>query len=238
MGSFFAGMEEPSGPMKFSYFDLFAKGPAAALALSFSGLEWEGSCDFTWSELKPRTPWRELPVLEVPGLGMIGHELAILNFIAAESPKMAGANQKERVISSQLMSEAEDIYLKLSKVQPTCKATADKVPREELAKMWSDTDQKGHNRGFGFHVYLQLLEDYYNSVGKDGKFTVLGTTVGECKLFASLHSLKMIQDSILDTYPGLQAFHTRFASLPETMEILSTGGKMGKPFQQCFIAVA
>eukprot|EP00930_Biecheleria_cincta_P093316 TRINITY_DN83595_c0_g1_i1.p1 TRINITY_DN83595_c0_g1~~TRINITY_DN83595_c0_g1_i1.p1 ORF type:complete len:261 (-),score=55.63 TRINITY_DN83595_c0_g1_i1:202-984(-) len=224
--------------MKFMYFDLFAKGPAAALALSFSGLEWEGSCDFTWSELKPRTPWRELPVLEVPDVGMIGHELAILNFIASESPKMAGADQKERVISSQLMSEAEDIYQKLIKVQPTCKNTAEKVPREELDKMWSDTDQAGHNRSFGFHVFLQLLEDYYKTVGKDGKFTLLGTTVGECKLFASLHSLKMIQDSILDNYPGLAAFHMRFANLPETVDILSTGGKMGKPFQQYFLAVA
>ncbi|CAE8658167.1 unnamed protein product, partial [Polarella glacialis] len=143
--------ESKAGPVKLTYFALFAKGPASALALSFSGMDWEGVSDFDWQALKPTLAWRELPVLEVPGVGIIGHELAILNFIASGCPKMAGENQKERVISSQLLSEAEDIYIKLGKVQPTCKATADKVPREELAKCWSDVEQATHNRNYGFH---------------------------------------------------------------------------------------
>lgn len=159
---------------------------------------------------------------------------------------MNGENHKEYVISLQLMSQAEDIYQKLSKMQPTIKAPEDKVPKEELAAFWSATEQKTHNRNYGFPVLLLLLEEYYTSCctgleyytscgDGEGKFTSSGTTSGECKLFASLHSLKLIQDNILDSYPGLLSFHTRFAGLDKTKEILTTGGKMGQPFQQYFI---
>lgn len=227
------------GPaVKFYYFPLWAKGPAPALALNFSGMEWEGpGDDFDWKTLKPKVPWRELPVLEVPDVGFVGHELAILNFIASQCPAMAGANVKEQVISSQLMAEAEDIYQKLVKVQPTILAKEDKIPREELAKVWTDTEQATHNRNYGVPVYFTLLEDYYKACAAgDGKFTSSGTTVGECKLFASLHTCKMIQDNIIDSFPGLKAFYTRFENLEKTKEILTTGGKMGKPFKQYFIA--
>lgn len=231
-----------TGPVKFIYFPLFAKGPATALALNHSGIEWEGcgpgAVEGGWQVLKPTLPWRELPVLEVPGVGTIGHEVAILSFIATElCPAVAGANVQERVVSSQLLSQAEDIYQKLVKVQPTSKATDDKVSKEDYEKMWGDTNQATHNRNYGFHVYLTLLEEYYTTCGTaaNGRFTSSGTTVGECKLFASLHSLKMIKDEILEGYPNLQAFHAHFASLEKTQEILTTGGKMGSPFEQYFI---
>ena len=67
-----------------------------------------------WAALKPLTPWGELPILEGTPLGTIGHELQMLAFIAKKAgPALEGADEKEQMISMQLMAEAEDIYAKL-----------------------------------------------------------------------------------------------------------------------------
>merc|ERR1712007_404994 len=94
-----------------TYFPLWAKGPSIALALEHSGLEWEGAfCQFEdWKDMKGTTPFRELPVLEVPDHGMIGHELAILNYIGQQVPAMGGMDVKEFLVSQQLLNQAEDI---------------------------------------------------------------------------------------------------------------------------------
>merc|ERR1712230_305063 len=80
------------------YFPINGKGTAAALALSHSGCEWEGShVQFQqWGEMKPTTPWGHVPLLSVPGLDEpIGHEMAILNFIGRKFPAMGGETEKD-----------------------------------------------------------------------------------------------------------------------------------------------
>mmetsp|Transcript_83860 Transcript_83860/g.164204 ORF Transcript_83860/g.164204 Transcript_83860/m.164204 type:complete len:230 (+) Transcript_83860:77-766(+) len=227
--------------LKFSYFPLWAKGPACAVALELSGLAWEGSSpDPTkpeWKEMKQQTPWRELPVLEVPGAGMIGHELAILNFIGSKVPAMAGATEKDFWVSQQIMHEAEDVYQKLVRIQDTIYAKH-KVPNEQMQAFWgNEPDFTPHNREFNVSTYLYLLEEFLSKHGcGDGKFTTTGTTVGECKLWSSLHALKLIKDDVLAKFPGLTAFYTRFCAEPAAAGILANGGKMEKPFHQYFVA--
>merc|ERR1712217_68093 len=83
--------EEKRDPVKFTYFPLWAKGPAIALALEHSGIEWVGEFPDDWKgKMKANTPWLELPVLDVPGIGVIGHETAILNYVGRRSKKMDG----------------------------------------------------------------------------------------------------------------------------------------------------
>ena len=38
-----------------------------------------------WGELKPATPFGELPLLTTPDVGDIGHELSILNYIGRKT---------------------------------------------------------------------------------------------------------------------------------------------------------
>merc|ERR1712226_1819691 len=97
--------------LKATYFQLWAKGPSIALALEHSGLEYEGFFP-DWKAMKATTPWLELPVLEIPEIGVVGHELAILNYIGQQSAAMGGDGPAEFMISQQLMQEAEDIYKK------------------------------------------------------------------------------------------------------------------------------
>eukprot|EP00930_Biecheleria_cincta_P000972 TRINITY_DN102151_c0_g1_i1.p1 TRINITY_DN102151_c0_g1~~TRINITY_DN102151_c0_g1_i1.p1 ORF type:complete len:293 (+),score=59.69 TRINITY_DN102151_c0_g1_i1:31-909(+) len=215
-------------PVKLTYFSLWAKGPSIALALEHSGMDWEGEFP-DWKDMKAKTPFRELPVLEILGLGMIGHELAILNYIGQGSAEMGGANTKEFLISQQLMNQAEDIYQKLSKIKTGL------ITGEAADSVWTDENMDTHNRNYGIQVLLQLLEEFYGSCGSTGgQFTASGKTVGECKLFATLHALVLIKKDVLSGYPGLSSFYDRFAAEKATQAILTTGGKMPGVFDQYF----
>ncbi|CAJ1358241.1 unnamed protein product [Effrenium voratum] len=227
------------GKVKLYYFNVFAKGPAIALALSHGNLDWEGIFPTAWKELKPTTPFGELPMLEVPGQGQIGHELAILHFLARKCPKLAGANDEEFAVSCQIAQSAEDIYQKLGKYQNTI-GVKDKCSMEELRAFWEDSDESKHARDRGLSAHLAFLEKFYTQAagkfGNRGVFTSNGVSVGECKLFAILHCLVMIKASVLLPYPGLTQFYNRFKMMEKTQEILSTGGRFPGPFKQYFIA--
>lgn len=221
--------------MKFSYFPVFAKGPSIALALEFSGLDWEGSPPADFAAMKQSTPWGHLPVLEVPDLGMIGQEIAILNYIGRKAPAMAGEGDKDFTTSQQLLQQAEDIYAKLGLKQDTI-MVKDKVPKEELEAFWTATDKTLHNKKFGLHVLLEFLEAFYQKASPAaGSFTASGKTVGECKLWATLHMLVMIKGDVLDSYAGLKAFHQRLSGEKETQELLTNGGRFPHAFKQYFV---
>ena len=90
--------ESAPADVRFTYFDIFAKGSATVLALEFSGLDWQGKQvpigSEEWKTLKGMTPWRHVPLLEFNTGETIGHEAAILNYIGRKVPKMAGESDK------------------------------------------------------------------------------------------------------------------------------------------------
>merc|ERR1711871_1486572 len=90
---------------------------------------------------------------------------------------------------------------------------------------WDSADATRHNKDQGLAVFLQLLERCYATCGDGGRFTRAGCSVGECKLFSSLHVLVMLRPEVLDGFPGLKEFYTRFAAEPATKDFLDTGGK-------------
>jgi len=223
--------------MTLHYFSLWAKGPAPAIALNHSGLEWRGvfADRADWQNFKQATPWGALPVLEVPGVGMIGHEAAILNYLSRVSKTLGGGmSARDYAASQQLLAESEDIYCALQRVQPTFK-TKDK-PKAAIDEFWSKDDSAVHNRTQGLKVYLGLLEKFHERCGHDaGKFTASGLSVGECKLFSTLHCLKLIRKDALEGYPALAAFYSRFGALKETRSVVESGGAFPGPFEQYFI---
>lgn len=223
-----------AGLHKLTYFGIYGKGPAPALALAHSGLEYQISFPDAWSEMKPKTPWGHLPVLEMPSGLMIGHEMSILNFIGMTSAKMGGRTDVEFVISQQLMCQAEDIYQKLTKMQNTIMET-DKVTKDELDALWASADTSGHNKNNGIPAYLSFVEKLPSA--EDGRFTTSGVSVGECKLFAVLHTMVSIRDDVLAPFPKLSAFYARFGALEPTKSMLAgTLPGMPGPFKPYFIA--
>merc|ERR1711957_722884 len=106
---------------------------------------------------------------------------------------------------------------------------------EEYEEAFASTVKDTHNKNFGISVYFQPLEEFYVKCGgKGGQFTETGTTVGECRLFALLHSTKGVKPGILDNFPNLAAFYTTFGSIRSIKVILGTGGRMGGSFKPYF----
>eukprot|EP00747_Dinoflagellata_sp_TGD_P164636 gnl/TRDRNA2_/TRDRNA2_184837_c0_seq1.p1 gnl/TRDRNA2_/TRDRNA2_184837_c0~~gnl/TRDRNA2_/TRDRNA2_184837_c0_seq1.p1 ORF type:complete len:330 (-),score=44.85 gnl/TRDRNA2_/TRDRNA2_184837_c0_seq1:128-1117(-) len=237
--SYIAPVSTSASPVKLIYFPVLAKGIAPALALEFAGMQWEAEFPDDWPTLKPNTPFGELPVLDVPGFGMVGHEIAILNFIGRRKPAIAGLTEKDFLISQQCMQEGEDIYKRLGTYQDTI-MVKDKCTPEEYEELWSAADPTVHNRKQGVHVHLlrlqQLQVDVAGQEGADaGMFTSTGETLGELKLWTSLHFLVLIKPDILEGYPTLAVFYDRIGSDARTQAILETGGKFPGPFKQYFI---
>ena len=226
------------GKVRLHYFNVFAKGPAIALALHHAGADWEGEFPSAWKEMKSKTPFGELPVLEVPGQGLIGHELAILHYLAKKLPMLKPVDDREELISLQILQAAEDIYIKLTKYQNTI-GVKDKCSLEDLQAFWDGADESKHARDRGLNAELSFLEKFYlkaaAKLGNVGKFTKKGVSIGECKLWAILHSLVMIKPTVLDRFTGLNTFYLRFKALEKTQDILRDGGHFPGPFKQYFI---
>lgn len=231
-------------PLQFYYFGLFAK-VGSLLALEHSGLSYEyKKPEPSWGEMKQSLSWKCLPCLKnLPndhlaafsggdGESELGQEVAILQYIAARSPdKMRGATLSEEIVSHQLIGEGEDIYQALVKIKA-------KLVSEQAARAFWEKDQQdatSHNRFFGAYVFMELLEKFLGKCGGSdaGKFTTSGCTVGECKLWASLHCVYMIDPTVLGGFPGVRKFYHRFKEEPATRAILS-GDRTGGPLQQYF----
>ena len=225
---------------KLTYFPLWAKGPGPALALAHSGLPWRGFFVEDWATMKPTTTWSKLPLLEVPTAGqssmVIGHELAILSWISRAAPALGGTTDGDCAISDQLLCESEDIYAKLTKSCPTTRQPH-KCSYEELRALWARApDMAVHNREQGLHANLALLDAFAGTCGAaGGRFTATGVTVGECKLFATLHTLVLMEPDVLQPHGRLDTFYHRFASLDQTRTVLETGGEMPSRFVQYFV---
>ena len=113
------------------------------------------------------------------------------------------------------------------------------VKEKERDLFWNMDDATLSNEEYGIKVYLSQLENFYKKCERkpeDGKFTETGTSVGECKLFSSLHACVMIKgQTLLCTYPGVLAFYTRFLNQKQTQSILADGGNFPYEFSQYFI---
>jgi hypothetical protein len=111
-------------PLQLRYFPLLAKGLGPALVLEHSGLTWVGNRDLPfsvatdWAELKPTTPFGQLPLLCVAGLPPIAQSCAIINYVGKVAGTEGGTPMRY-AWSQMLLSEAEDIYMEMNKFLPT-----------------------------------------------------------------------------------------------------------------------
>jgi len=218
--------EDAGAPVVLTYFPIDAKGTSIALALAHSGITWEGRfVQFAdWSVLKPQTPWGHVPLLEVPGIGTIGHEMAILNWIGREAPATAGATEKDFAASQQVLAEAEDIFGKFGKTLN--KIGQDRKNDEDIEAFWNGADLTAHiQRGAGFLAHCHRLETFLQAQGYKDRFTSTGTTLGECKLFSVLRIAVTIRGkkTTVAKYPGLAAFYKSMAANKITKSVVETG---------------
>mmetsp|Transcript_31228 Transcript_31228/g.93701 ORF Transcript_31228/g.93701 Transcript_31228/m.93701 type:complete len:238 (-) Transcript_31228:89-802(-) len=213
----------PDGPIVATYFDVFARGALVGLALNHSGLEWEGKFMTNWSEVKPTLAWKCLPIIEVPGVGTVGQEMAILNYLGSVVPALNGATPIEFVLSQQLLNVTEDLYQKVGKNSATKYAELS-VTAEEAEAFWTSSNPGAHNAKFAVKDYLAQIEAFQPN---PDSFTASGVSVGEIKLWYLLKLITDISgsDATVAAFPKIHAFYKTFGARPETVDFLETGGK-------------
>lgn len=211
-------------PFTLTYWPLFGKGAAPVIALQVGGFQWQlgaapgskGSGDLwaEWLEMKPYTPWGFLPNLDIGQGETVGSELAILQFLAKRGgAPLQGATDAEFRISQELLHQSEELYQKLTQKCPTIMAPDKSVA--DFEQLWLGVDRESHSSQQGIPVYLTQFEEFYAKVGgREGLFTSSGVTIGEIKLYATLALLLLIDNGILQNYPGLLEFYMRWENDP------------------------
>eukprot|EP00411_Alexandrium_monilatum_P024460 CAMPEP_0175224616 /NCGR_PEP_ID=MMETSP0093-20121207/21942_1 /TAXON_ID=311494 /ORGANISM="Alexandrium monilatum, Strain CCMP3105" /LENGTH=253 /DNA_ID=CAMNT_0016518261 /DNA_START=65 /DNA_END=826 /DNA_ORIENTATION=+ len=236
------GSKAVPGKVKLVYWPILAKNIAPAIALEVGGFDWEmapgpgskgtGNLWAEWLEMKPTTVWGFLPNVELSGGTRLGSELAILQFIARKVPALAGANEKEMIISQELLHHSEELYQKVTARVPTM-MEPDK-DTEVFRNFMTGADATTHSKNQGLQVYLTQFENFYTKCGgKLGKMTSSGTTIGEIKLYATLKLLLLVQGDLLASYPNLTAFMGAYEANPTVNRVMT---ERCKGLKQYFIS--
>eukprot|EP01061_Rhynchopus_euleeides_P010041 TRINITY_DN1937_c0_g1_i2.p1 TRINITY_DN1937_c0_g1~~TRINITY_DN1937_c0_g1_i2.p1 ORF type:complete len:236 (+),score=101.37 TRINITY_DN1937_c0_g1_i2:67-708(+) len=203
-------------PTKFSYFPAYGKGLPILLSLVEHGVEFEGNPVgmSKWPELKATGafPFGQLPVLETEDAGVIGQSTACLHYIA-KTKNAGGKDLTETVKNDMLVGTSEDIFVDITKVQPTLMRK--EFDKAAVDKLWAETIPSRL-------AYVEKLID-----GKD-RFTEAGNATGEMHLFSTLHQAKLAKDDVLEKTPNLLSFYKRVHDLPSVQTVLTGKSPFGE----------
>jgi len=200
-------------PLKIYYWPVMNRASYAVLALETAGIpyEWVQTCEL--SELKPKSPFGQLPYLEHGNL-KLSQGQAITRYIA-DLGNLTGAPGEEYAISEMLMEEHADISVEVNKA----------FYAEDKPAAWKNFLEKVVPHHFG------LLEKLL--AGRD-RFTA-NLTVGELCVWQDLHLIARLK-SIATTngeptpipnthaqdYPALGGlFYSRILALPGTQKYIA-----------------
>jgi glutathione S-transferase len=201
--------------LELRYFNVMAKGLGPALVLEYSGLEWRGSKDLgfhggLWQDLKPKTPFGQLPLLTLPTGEMIAQTTAIINYIG----KTAGTegSGSSYATSQMLLGEAEDLYALMQKFVPTIYVAIDKKLGVEA---YND-------------FWLKTAHEHLEKINRLSGHDFLGTTLpGALYLFSILHQMVLACPKagglwgVIDEFRGLRQWYQEILDAPQTQKVES-----------------
>lgn len=198
-------------PLTLHYFALPGRGEVARLLLhtATKPVEWvdrrhehEGA---SWAELKPRLPFKQVPVLELEDGSFLAQSTAIARYLAC----VTGAAPPDALAwarSDEIAALEEDVY-QLFKPTMAIKDVDEQVKaRQEICA--GPLKEK-----------LELLEKHLAKLGDNAWFSGLDRpSYGDYSLFCWLSILKAehlagAPSDILSPYPSIVAFHKRVGSL-------------------------
>ena len=162
--------------------------------------------DDHWSNVKPRIPFKQLPILELDDGTQIGQSIAILNYIES----VAGIEIADPVKSaeaSSILQSAQELFAPLN---PTVNfAVGDDFESKRLA-MRPDLESR-----------FSDLERYLNKY--DGKYFIDDTPrAAEFALFHHLDLSKKLDPDLLSNFPRLLQFIADVEGITAILEYLQT----------------
>lgn len=206
--------------MKFHYFPLMARGLSLVLVIEVGGLNEQivsSAIQFSeWKDIKPSTPFGQLPILVREDGSMIAQSAAIANVISDKHAGLRGSNDKDFAMSQTLISEAEDLYTLLQRYQPTIY-----VKQKETPEVFWKTVCPDH---------LKRLESL---IGESKAFTTSNFTCGELYLFGMVHQMVLVQSACLADFPGVSGWYETVLAHPAVQMVLKGESSIG-PLAQYF----
>ncbi|CAG5129348.1 unnamed protein product [Candidula unifasciata] len=138
---------------KLTYFDAAGRAEILRLLLTYAGKEFEDNriSRDKWPEIKPTTPFGQVPVVEIDGK-VFGQTVAIANFFASEFG-LYGKTNLDRLRIDQLVQLIEDFVQEVGKVyrepDEAKKAELEKKVKEEAAPKYLGFIEKMLNENKG-----------------------------------------------------------------------------------------
>lgn len=218
-------------PFELIYFPVMAKGLGPTLVAEWSGLQWVGNKDLgfvarggppglNFADVKPKTPFGQLPLLTTAAGEMVAQTTAIINYIGM----LAGTEGSgvEYAISQMLIAEAEDIYALLMRAVPTIVAPLNQ-------------GIKGDKANYELFWNEKLPPHIANLERLCAKGRGFDATPGALYLFSIVHQLCLVVPAVLAGSPALSAWYAKTLNDPRTAKVLAGESSMGA-FKQYFIA--
>jgi len=210
------GNQSSDKPIRLTYFGLKAKAQLPVIICEFAKLPYEFReiNNDAWKDLKPTTPFGQLPLMEFYGTTM-SQSLAIAHVLAKEC-QLLGNSPREFAVSEMLLQQMEDVWQKTTQSNPT---SFKKTTPEGFEQFWSE------------YIPQQFL--FLTKLLRGDRFTD-NITLGELAVFNQLNLLLDIRDNLFENYPELQAFYKRIAAVPNIAAYIN--GEAGPKLKQ-YLAV-
>ena len=180
---------------KLTYFNARGRAELARLVLAQAVVQYEDKriTKEEWGDLKPKTPFGVLPILEVDG-HTLGGSIEIARFIA-EQHGVAGSNAFENAEIAGIM----DCLTDLQRAFLAFHFEKDEGRKAELKKKFDEEQAP---------KYLALLEKHVTADG-----WLFGSKVTYVDL-AFFNSKQFIPSEVLDKYPKLKSVTEKVEALP------------------------
>lgn len=198
---------------KLTYFDARGRAEISRLLFAAAGVEYEDQRivweSEQWLEFKPKTPFGEIPILEVDGV-TISQSLSIARLLAHRF-QLAGHTDLERARADMLMDSYGDI---INKVYPFLYYEEDKEKKAAATKKFLEE---------ALPTFLDNLEKLLKENHSGDSFFVGDNLTWADLGFLWLNDLlkRMHGDDQIDKRPKLQALLPRIQNLPKIAEYLA-----------------
>ncbi|GFR53153.1 hypothetical protein Agub_g15873 [Astrephomene gubernaculifera] len=195
-------------PLKLYYFELPGRAEVARLCLTIGNIPFEEVIidGNNWPEYKPKTPFGQVPVLELPDGKMIAQSGAIERYVA----KLAGLYPQDPLqaaLADQAVFHMADIW------EPFAATFRLPSPEEKVRARQELLAGKAKEK-------LTQLARLVETSG--GEFIAGGDQLsyGDVAVFVWLSNmvcglLDGVPPTLLDDYPALKSFRNKIASIPE-----------------------
>ncbi|CAK1587227.1 unnamed protein product [Parnassius mnemosyne] len=197
---------------KFYYFNLKALGESCRLLLAYAGEEFEDKriSMEEWAELKPKTPFGQMPILEIDGK-QYAQSNAICRYLGHKYG-LAGSNIEEDLIIDQNVDFLHDIRAKAAVVH---------YESDEAVKAKKHED-------FTKNLYPVMLKKLNEIIEQNNGHLALGKLTWADFVFAGVYDYvkTMLQMPDLDEkYPSFKKLKESVVTLPKVKEFCANEPK-------------